>query len=176
MIIRRKLLVSQADPQCITVGDCGMYCEQCGGVPIGLIGARQLHTFKKIRSASDVMLQLHSLHTTIVPYATKQRPPRWRRPLTVVGSAYFAAVSLAVFALPASDLSDLRRNRSTRPAVSVSFWLPVKNGWQAEQISTTMSPLGVERVSKLGPQAHLTWMLWSFRVIPFFGLDVSCVE
>jgi hypothetical protein len=27
-------------------------------------------------------------------------------------------------------------NRSTRPAVSTSFCLPVKNGWQFEQIST----------------------------------------
>jgi hypothetical protein len=26
--------------------------------------------------------------------------------------------------------------RSTRPAVSISFCLPVKNGWQLEQIST----------------------------------------
>jgi hypothetical protein len=37
--------------------------------------------------------------------------------------------------------------RSTRPAVSMSFCLPVKNGWQLEQISTfSLSPLTVERV------------------------------
>src|SRR5690348_4591744 len=37
--------------------------------------------------------------------------------------------------------------RSTRPAVSISFCLPVKNGWQLEQISTrSNSPLCVERV------------------------------
>ena len=37
--------------------------------------------------------------------------------------------------------------RSTRPAVSTNFCLPVKNGWQLEQISTrSMSPLMVERV------------------------------
>src|SRR5271168_2042660 len=76
----------------------------------------------------------------------------WRRPFGGVGSAYLAAVS----ALPASDLANLRRKRSTRPAVSISFCLPVKKGWQAEQISRTMSPLCVERVGKLLPQAHLT--------------------
>src|SRR5271165_2520925 len=52
----------------------------------------------------------------------------------------------AASALPASLLAYLRRKRSTRPAVSSSFCLPVKNGWQAEQISTLMSPLWVERV------------------------------
>src|SRR6266702_5549821 len=87
----------------------------------------------------------------------KQRPPQPAEAFVVFGSAYFAAVSpLAVLALPASDLSNLRRKRSTRPAVSISFCLPVKKGWQAEQISTTMSPLCVERVSKVVPQAHLT--------------------
>lgn len=40
-----------------------------------------------------------------------------------------------------------RWKRSTRPAVSISFCLPVKNGWQLEQISTRIkSPLCVDRV------------------------------
>src|ERR1700735_3380066 len=82
-------------------------------------------------------------------------------------SAYFAD---AVSALPASDFANLRRKRSTRPAVSISFCLPVKNGWQAEQISTTMSPLCVERVSNVFPQAHLTWMFSYFGWIPSFGM------
>ena len=43
-----------------------------------------------------------------------------------------------------------------RPAVSISFCLPVKNGWQEEQISTRMSPLCVERVLKVWPQAQMT--------------------
>ena len=34
----------------------------------------------------------------------------------------------------------LRLKRSTRPAVSTSFCLPVKNGWQIEQISTWSCP------------------------------------
>jgi hypothetical protein len=47
--------------------------------------------------------------------------------------------------------------RSTRPAVSMSFCLPVKKGWQLEQISTrSMSPLMVERVGKVCPQAQWT--------------------
>ena len=55
-----------------------------------------------------------------------------------------------------SFLAYLRRKRSTRPAVSMSFCLPVKKGWQLEQISTWMSPLWVERVVKLLPHAHMT--------------------
>ena len=47
-------------------------------------------------------------------------------------------------------------NRSTRPAVSTNFCRPVKNGWQEEQISTRMSPLCVERVLKVCPQAQMT--------------------
>jgi len=47
--------------------------------------------------------------------------------------------------------------RSTRPAVSTSFCLPVKKGWQLEQISTrSISPLTVERVGKVFPQAQWT--------------------
>jgi hypothetical protein len=44
--------------------------------------------------------------------------------------------------------------RSTRPAGSTIFCLPVKNGWQFEQISTVM-PGRVERVSMTFPQAHV---------------------
>ena len=44
--------------------------------------------------------------------------------------------------------------RSIRPAVSTSFCLPVKNGWQAEQISTLMS-LTVERVSITLPHTQV---------------------
>jgi len=49
----------------------------------------------------------------------------------------------------------LRWKRSTRPAVSTNFILPVKNGWQAAQISTRMAaPFMVERVLKVFPQAQ----------------------
>src|SRR5271154_3542326 len=51
--------------------------------------------------------------------------------------------------------------RSTRPAVSTSFCLPVKNGWQFEQISTRICwPLNVERVSNVLPQAQCTFTAW----------------
>jgi hypothetical protein len=41
--------------------------------------------------------------------------------------------------------------------VSSSFCLPVKNGWQLEQISTrSIAPLIVERVGKVFPHAQCT--------------------
>src|SRR5205807_2640676 len=48
----------------------------------------------------------------------------------------------------------LRWNLSTRPVVSTNFILPVKNGWQAEQISTVMF-LRVLRVGILLPQPQV---------------------
>ena len=51
--------------------------------------------------------------------------------------------------------------RSTRPAVSISFCLPVKNGWQFEQISTfSVSPLMVDRVGNELPHAQCTLTEW----------------
>ena len=41
----------------------------------------------------------------------------------------------------ARDFAYFLSNLSTRPAVSISFCFPVKNGWQLEQISTRISPL-----------------------------------
>jgi len=46
-------------------------------------------------------------------------------------------------------------NFSTRPVVSTYFILPVKKGWQTEQISTVMF-LRVLRVTNLLPQPHVT--------------------
>ncbi len=45
--------------------------------------------------------------------------------------------------------------RSTRPSESTIFCVPVKNGWQLEQMSTLISPT-VERVLNFAPQAQLT--------------------
>ena len=64
---------------------------------------------------------------------------------------FFAAAGAAAAGL----LSYFFRNRSTRPSVSTSLYLPVKNGWQAEQIYTWNEPR-VLRVSMTLPQAH--WM------------------
>ena len=52
-----------------------------------------------------------------------------------------------------------RLKRSTRPAVSMIFCLPVYRGWQLEQISTWISGR-VERVSILEPQAHTIVHFW----------------
>ena len=51
------------------------------------------------------------------------------------------------------------RNFSTRPSVSTIFCLPVKNGWQAEQISTRSCGL-VDRVSNVLPHAQCTVDGW----------------
>ncbi len=42
-----------------------------------------------------------------------------------------------------------------RPAVSTSFCLPVKKGWQLEQMATLISSI-VDLVSNVFPHAHLT--------------------
>jgi hypothetical protein len=66
--------------------------------------------------------------------------------LAALAASTFAAASAYFFV-----------KRSTRPAVSISFCLPVKKGWQFEQISTrNISPLMVERVGKVLPQAQCT--------------------
>src|SRR6266403_4481628 len=73
------------------------------------------------------------------------------RKLALTSLYFLAAVDLAA----ASAYFLVKR--STRPAVSTSFCLQVKKGWQFEQISTrSMSPLMVERVWKVLPQAQWT--------------------
>ena len=59
----------------------------------------------------------------------------------------------------------------------VTFWLRlprrtcgVKKGWQAEQISRTMSPLWVERVSKWLPQAQRTLVFSYLGWMPSLGM------
>ena len=75
---------------------------------------------------------------------------------SLAASYLFAAAVFEASTLAAASAYFLVK-RSTRPAVSISFCLPVKKGWQLEQISTlSMSPLMVERVEKLWPQAQWT--------------------
>ena len=50
-------------------------------------------------------------------------------------------------------------NRSTRPSVSISFCLPVKKGWQFEQISRCSS-FFVDRVFQVAPQAQRASTSW----------------
>src|SRR5258706_16074072 len=75
-------------------------------------------------------------------------------PEVVVFCAALAAVS-AVLRCAAVCAPNFFVNRSTRPSVSISFWRPVKNGWQAEQISRCSSGL-VERVLNVLPHAQRT--------------------
>lgn len=61
------------------------------------------------------------------------------------------------------------RNRSIRPAVSTSFCLPVKKGWQAEQISTVIF-FAVDRVSMTFPQAQVIVVSSYLGCMPSFML------
>src|SRR5262249_32806884 len=73
-------------------------------------------------------------------------------------SAFGAASTLGASALFSAGLgacSYFLRNRSMRPCVSSSFCLPVKNGWQFEQMSRCRSP-PVDLVSQVLPQAQCT--------------------
>src|SRR5579872_981729 len=108
------------------------------------------------RSARATRIVPKLLHRLILPAATKRSPRRSggsiplvypRESVKIRGESYFFAGSAFAY---------LRRKRSTRPAVSMSFCLPVKNGWQFEQISTPMSPLWVERVINVLPHAQCT--------------------
>src|SRR3954454_23688180 len=72
----------------------------------------------------------------------------------------FAAFS-AAFRLADVCVPYFLVNRSTRPSVSSSFCLPVKNGWQLEQISRCSSGL-VERVFHVAPHAQRTSTEWYF--------------
>lgn len=66
--------------------------------------------------------------------------------------------------------------RSTRPPVSTSFCLPVKNGWHFEQISTRRS-FFVDEVWMTSPQAQRTsvgsYLGWipAFIIVTSFGLS-----
>src|ERR1041385_7937311 len=82
-----------------------------------------------------------------------KKPPPRRRPQSKNLRPYCC---LASALLAASDFAYFRRKRSTRPAVSTSFCLPVKNGWQFEQISRLMAPLCVDRVVNVFPHAQCT--------------------
>jgi hypothetical protein len=58
-------------------------------------------------------------------------------------------------------------NFSTRPALSMNFCLPVKKGWQLEQISTRISFL-VDLVLNVFPQAQVTTHSWYSGWTSFF--------
>ena len=116
-----------------------------------------------LRSATDVLLRSAVLAVLDGHEGRREKASRDGRPsfVLLLRSSYFLASTAAAY---------LRRKRSTRPAVSTSFCLPVKNGWQAEQISRTMSPLWVERVSKWLPQAQRTLVFSYLGWMPSLGM------
>ena len=67
-------------------------------------------------------------------------------------SAFLAASRAATASVAAPNLL---AKRCTRPPESISFCWPVKNGWQALQMSTRISDF-VERVWKVLPQVQVT--------------------
>lgn len=82
-------------------------------------------------------------------------------PLSEAGSPY------DLFSSYLSFFAYFFLNRSTRPSVSMIFCVPVKNGWQFEQISTLISP-PVDLVLYLLPQAQCTATSRYTGWIPFF--------
>src|SRR5579884_2668717 len=87
----------------------------------------------------------------------KKDEGRKRRGVSPLSSFVFCPAYFSEAASPFLRLSQLylRWNFSTRPVVSTYFILPVKKGWQAEQISTVMFFL-VLRVVKRLPQPQVT--------------------
>src|SRR5205823_6115018 len=85
---------------------------------------------------------------------------------------FAAAFAAAAAVLRCSDVCapNFLLNRSTRPSVSISFWRPVKNGWQAEQISRCSSGL-VERVLNVLPHAQRTSTSSYFGWMPSFTVS-----
>src|SRR5262249_52751482 len=67
-------------------------------------------------------------------------PPEAPPPRPRVVHALALLLGLTFLACWAGTPSYFFRNRSTRPAVSTSLYLPVKNGWQLAQISTWNEP------------------------------------
>ncbi len=83
-----------------------------------------------------------------------------RRPLLAAFAAlaaYFFCAAAAALALPAAAYFFMKR--STRPSVSTIFCVPVKKGWQLEQISTLIWGR-VDPVSNVLPHTQATEAFW----------------
>src|SRR5436190_4474872 len=93
------------------------------------------------------------------------RGPTGGQPFLRSGEVYLAPSASPGFLRPAQLY--FFWNFSTRPVVSMNFILPVKNGWQAEQISTVMF-FFVLRVVNLLPQPQVTVASSYFGWMSFF--------
>ena len=84
-----------------------------------------------------------------------EQPLDLRRPRERVAQQVAEAQRLSSPSLGRLGVWYFWRKRSTRPAVSTSRCLPVKNGWHSAQTSVWISAI-VERVSNVLPHAHFT--------------------
>ena len=98
-----------------------------------------------------------------IPYSVDLNNPTYVSLVVVVVVACFGlarlvatvVVFVVAYLVGFAGFAYFWRNRSTRPAVSISFCLPVKKGWHWEQMSRWISCC-VERVSNEFPQAQMT--------------------
>ena len=107
-----------------------------------ILTAEQIPKYEKLHAEREAKAKQQDRRST------KRRLARGHWLLLASFSSFLSFKSL--------DFAIIFWKRSTRPSVSTSFWRPVKKGWQLEQISTRMSPLWVERVLKVLPQAQTT--------------------
>ena len=83
-----------------------------------------------------------------------------KQALYAVAEVFLALAALAaVFRCSTVCTPNFLVKRSTRPSVSRSFCRPVKNGWQAAQISRWSSGF-VERVLNVFPHAQRAITSW----------------
>jgi hypothetical protein len=111
---------------------------RAGRAMAAMLEALEKNLEKSIKRASILVARQVGGH--------KKNAPKWR-------VSFFESTGTVLFSLLGLD-TVLRLKRSMRPAVSTSFCLPVKKGWQAEQISTCKF-FTVERVSMTLPQAQV---------------------
>jgi hypothetical protein len=111
--------------------------KQCRGKPeLIQIILQKVESFQEVSGSTEIGLDLHSGHAAILAQKQREKAPATAEAQSFLPAAEAADYLAAAAATALSDLAYLRRKRSTRPAVSTKRCLPVKNGWQTEQIST----------------------------------------
>jgi hypothetical protein len=119
----------------VAVGDGAVHGQQCcGGSIRGQVVLTEFHSVGKLRSPPMVNDETRLDHSQ--PSSHDEKAPAEAEAFSSYPIESEASYFAAAAAVASVDLAYLRRNRSTRPAVSTSLCLPVKNGWQLEQIST----------------------------------------
>src|SRR5688572_16251521 len=136
------------------------YCR----LSTGSVAIARRNAAAVVRAAGDSVDQIRSdqIRADQIRSADVNRGPYAVAVLALAVLVFFVAAALVAFAafsavFRCSDVCtpNFLLNRSTRPSVSISFCRPVKNGWQAAQISRCRSGL-VERVLNVLPHAQRT--------------------